>query len=239
MKHEIKSIRNKEESLTFRAMNAIKDYIYKNNLLKNSKLPSERELVELLGVSRVVVREAIKLLESLGLVKKIQGKGTYVDELKINLLSENIWHSLDKNKINLYEILEVRKELEKCVVKLAIEKINDSNLKELQDIIDGMKIEKNRIRYIEKDLKFHMKIIDILNNEFIKKLSSILIDFFMFLSLDNSNDYFKDGYSKYSSGLHQNIVEGLKKRNVKTVQDSMEDHFSAIIKQIKGEQIKS
>ena len=233
MVYKIKSIRNNEESLTFRAMNAVKDYIQKNNLLKGDKLPSERELGELLGVSRVVVREALKLLETLGLVKKLQGKGTYVGELKINILSRNVWQSLDKSNLNIIEVLEVRREFEKSIIKLAIEKVNDSDLQELKNIIDKMKIEKNRIRYVEQDLNFHLKFLGILKNEFIKKLSSILIDFFMFfIILDDSKKYLNVNYRTYSVRFHEEILDGLRKRDLKKVLDSMDDHFSSMRKEL-------
>ena len=71
----------KRESTLEVIVQQIKDQIKKGILKPGEKLPSERELASLLGVSRTSVREAIKALSFSGYLEVIQGKGTYVLEM--------------------------------------------------------------------------------------------------------------------------------------------------------------
>ncbi len=71
-------IKEKSVALSIQAKKKILEYIRENHLTPHEKLPSEARLVEMLGVSRHTVREALALLEQDRLIYKTQGKGTFV-----------------------------------------------------------------------------------------------------------------------------------------------------------------
>jgi len=72
--------RNHPDPLYVQLRTILKDKIDSKVLAVNDKLPSERELVEMYGVSRITVRQAIKDLENLGVLQSRAGKGIYVAE---------------------------------------------------------------------------------------------------------------------------------------------------------------
>lgn len=74
--------RNHPDPLYVQLRTVLKDMIDSKKLSVNDKLPSERELVGLYGVSRITVRQAVKDLENLGLLQTRAGKGIYVTEPK-------------------------------------------------------------------------------------------------------------------------------------------------------------
>ncbi|MBA8879703.1 GntR family transcriptional regulator [Phyllobacterium myrsinacearum] len=74
--------RNHPEPLYVQLRIILKSMIDNRELQLNDKLPSERELVEIYGVSRITVRQAIKDLENLGFLQTRAGKGIYVSEPK-------------------------------------------------------------------------------------------------------------------------------------------------------------
>ena len=74
--------RNHPDPLYVQLRKILKDKIDSKDLTVNDKLPSERELVEMYGVSRITVRQAIKDLENLGYLQTRAGKGIYVAEPK-------------------------------------------------------------------------------------------------------------------------------------------------------------
>jgi GntR family transcriptional regulator len=79
----------------------LQKYIKTNNMKAGDRLPSENELSELLGVSRLTLREAINTLKHEGLVYSVQGKGTFV-ACNIDLISDTL-----NNNLGITEMIEV------------------------------------------------------------------------------------------------------------------------------------
>lgn len=80
-------IKEKSVSLSQKVKEKIIEYIKEANLQPDSLLPSEMQLMEIFGVSRYTVREALALLEQDKILYKIQGKGTYINKLPTHIES--------------------------------------------------------------------------------------------------------------------------------------------------------
>jgi GntR family transcriptional repressor for pyruvate dehydrogenase complex len=83
------------------------------------RLPSERELVELLGVSRVSVREAIRSLEAVGLVEVQHGRGCFVTSSRSDSYASSFSHWLAVHRDEVLELLKVRGALDELAAELA------------------------------------------------------------------------------------------------------------------------
>jgi len=83
-----------------------------NKLKPGDKLPSERELAEMLRVSRSSIRDAIRGLELMGLVEPRQGAGTIVRELSAESLVNPFANALMRRQEMVSELLDFRKMLE-------------------------------------------------------------------------------------------------------------------------------
>ena len=81
-------------------------------LQPGDKLPSERDLAEMLRVSRGSIRDAIRTLELLGVVETRQGAGTLVREISVESLVNPFANVLQKRKDLVSELLDFRKMLE-------------------------------------------------------------------------------------------------------------------------------
>ena len=68
----------KSEKTYERVINYVKDEIWRGNLKRGERLPSERDLAELLGVSRNSVREAMRTLSLMGFISSIHGGGNFI-----------------------------------------------------------------------------------------------------------------------------------------------------------------
>lgn len=96
------------------------------------KLPSERELSEQLGVSRNSVREALRVLEIMGVVQSHQGAGNYVNDDFENNLVETMSMMYALNKIDDRQVADYREALETKAYILAMEQITREELQEMK-----------------------------------------------------------------------------------------------------------
>ena len=119
-------------------MKQIKDIVKSGELKRGDKLPSERELALRLNVSRTSVREAIKALETLGLVESKHGGGNYIKNDFEDILLEPLSIAFMLLGSNNSEILELRKVIEPEVAFMAAKNITENEIKELENIIEKL-----------------------------------------------------------------------------------------------------
>lgn len=111
--------------------------ISSGELKSGERLPTERALAESMGVSRTVIREAIRIMVDNNVLELRDGY-SYVRQLSFDEIVNNISKSVNPDDISMIEIMEVRSVLENYIVKKAVENITDEQIKELQTGIDKM-----------------------------------------------------------------------------------------------------
>lgn len=114
----------------------IEGAIRDNRYPRGAKLPTERELAESFGVSRSVVREAIKVLATSGLVESRQGSGTYVSNNPIPTITRAFTLSVSPDAESLDHIFEFRRMLEVEAARLAAQRRSDDDLAAMSAAID-------------------------------------------------------------------------------------------------------
>ncbi|PEQ95443.1 GntR family transcriptional regulator [Bacillus sp. AFS006103] len=135
------------------------------------KLPTEMELMEILNVSRPVLREALSSLESLGVINRKTREGTFFNN-KISSHPFSIMLSLAHD--NLQAMLEARMALELGLITIAAEKISDEELKRLKGTIEAIANNKEG-NYGEADIEFHRTIALSANNPIVEGMIDTLI----------------------------------------------------------------
>ena len=160
----------------------IKDMIDKGTLKKGDKLPSERDLVEQLKVSRTSIREALRALEVIGLIECRQGEGNYVkSSFEDNLFEPlSIMYMLEGS--NRDDIWELRKIMEVEAAGLAAKRITSGQLKELKEITESLMNSADEDINAEIDKQFHYKIAECSGNILIFNILrtvSTLVDHFI------------------------------------------------------------
>lgn len=151
------------------------DYINKNQLQANDKLPNETELMKKLNVGRGTIREAIKILNSKGIVVIRRGIGTFVAE-QIGISDDPLGFNFESDKVKiLQDALELRLLIEPQIISKTIDNITDDEIKELSIIIQEIEnlIHKNK-DYTQEDVAFHTMLASISGNQIIKKLMPII-----------------------------------------------------------------
>lgn len=122
-------LRNVERStLAEQVARALERMIVGGEWVEGTRIPSEPELMEQLGVSRNTVREAVRALTHVGLLEARPGDGTYVRSTSV--LAASVARRLER--CELHEVLEARECLEREAVRLAAERRTEQDLEAIE-----------------------------------------------------------------------------------------------------------
>lgn len=125
----------KQASTVERIVQALIGVIKSRRMRPGERLPSERELCELIGVSRPVLREALKALQVMSIVDIRQGAGAYLKPLVVEEVVEHldiVFHLDDTLYRDLYE---ARRVIEGCIARLAAVRITEAELRVIKENI--------------------------------------------------------------------------------------------------------
>jgi len=109
----------------------IQDGVRSGSLVPGQRLPTERELGESFGVSRAVVREALKVLSAMGLVEARQGSGNYIASNPVPSITRALILSATPQEESLLALFELREPLEPLAARLAAERRTDEQATEM------------------------------------------------------------------------------------------------------------
>lgn len=124
-----------------------------------AQIPSEAELGQQFGVSRVTLREAMKAIAAMGLVEVVQGKGTFVKARSTSPLIRPVAASIALENVTVFELIDVRRVIELETVERAAVYRNKKDLAELRRIVAEMEAPVvSPERYIDLDAEFHLRI---------------------------------------------------------------------------------
>jgi GntR family transcriptional repressor for pyruvate dehydrogenase complex len=118
-------------------------------------LPPEGELAKSHGVSRTVIREAMRGLRAHGLAEMSQGKPARVRPPDPKAVIASLEMLLRRNRASLLNLVEVRRPLESEIAALAAERSNDEHLRQLEHAIHELAAAPTLEQRIEADVKFH------------------------------------------------------------------------------------
>jgi GntR family transcriptional repressor for pyruvate dehydrogenase complex len=145
--------------------NRISTSILDGELAPCSRLPSERELAAKFNVSRPTLREAIHVLEALGLVEARHGDGTYVSKNPSALSPRVLKQLLERDDALLFDMIETRKEFEARNAELAAKHATEEHVRRLFQILDEMEADIRAGREeFEHELDFHLTIAEASHN---------------------------------------------------------------------------
>lgn len=136
----------------------VKQNIASGNLKKGDKLPSERQMSEMFGLSRATIREAIKALNTLGIIECSHGSGNYISSNLSNSLTEPLSIMFMLEGGHPGHTLELRRAIEFAAAGSAARNIEETELAHLRalcDCIEASTDENEKARY---DFQFHREI---------------------------------------------------------------------------------
>jgi len=143
------------------------------------RIPSEHELSERFGVSRITIRQALQNLTSIGLIETRPGKGRYVCNPEVGQLMQQLSPVLYLDNSSIMQVNEFREMLDVWSAKLAAQRATDADIEALQNnqaALEQAAQAENWQQFADLDLAFHMQVGAITGNTLITHTYAILYD---------------------------------------------------------------
>ncbi len=163
-------------SVKDQTLEQLKNYILSGVVQLGERLPSERALADALGVGRYSVREALKVLEAVGLVQSRVGEGTFLTTNTGASFGRILGLSLATWGGTMIELLDARKMIEVEAARAAAERATPADLKQVQRELTTMNGTDDVREYLKADMNFHRCIGVASHNAIISQFVGNLID---------------------------------------------------------------
>lgn len=216
---------SREASLSDRVAESITEAIVSGRLSPGQPLQPERELADNFGVSRTVIREAVRSLAAQGLVEARSGRGMQVATVGSDAISRSMRLYLRGNSsIDYRSVHEVRSALEIQIAGIAAERVTDENLARMADInqrLGQLSVEDVRTA-AELDVEFHREIAHATQND----LFVVMLDSIRDVLLEIRQSAFSaPGMIEYAVTAHQRVLDPLAERDPAKARAAMREHL--------------
>lgn len=211
----------------------------KSGKLKSGELlPSQRELAKMFNVGLGSVREAIKILDVMGYITVIRGKGTYIsDYLPLDFEQETLVKKAVE-AMSLADLIQAREIVECGAAKLAAKNAHPENISALEEL--GKKMEasfKDTRIFYQLDFQFHEAVAEASNNRAILEMAKLLVDrshkYISFMS-DALNISLPLRVEKAVSSA-RDVIERIKERDPIGAEQCMQQHINIVYDELDKE----
>ena len=207
-----------------RIVKQITNAITSGELKPGDKIPTEIELMESLGVGRNSLREAIKMLSALGVLKIRRGDGTYIAEKVSPSAFDALVYSLVMEQSTTQEMLELRQRLEIDILELAAQKATSEDIKKLEWLLDQFHSAFARGDFenaAQLDLQFHYMLVDTARNPLLGRIVKGVLDLFQ-----PSVKRTLEQYEAPKGNIHQSHI-----KMVEAIKNRQTNHITQIVKE--------
>lgn len=200
--------------------------IIMNGTIKpGEKLPPEKQLMELFGVGRSSLREAIRALVTLGLVEIKVPEGTFVSSSFGGFFTKHLALMSKISFDNIIDLVEARTAIEVDIAELAAKKATPEECNKLNDILTVMRDAKDNEQFLAADLQFHVTLAEIAKNSFMLHVINILRDItrewiMKVIELPSSKEL--------AANQHEKIAEAVRSNDVVAAGNAMREHLESV-----------
>jgi GntR family transcriptional repressor for pyruvate dehydrogenase complex len=204
----------------------VKAMILDGQLNLGDKLPTEREMAETLKLGRYSVREALRIMENMGLIESRQGSGNYLSSNICKNLTQSLSMLLLVKQVDFQEISQLRRAIELHAYRLAIDTVGKYHIDEMKNTLAKMKGATSK-KEAELDRTFHYLIIKASENKLmisIMEALSQLCEDFIEQVLKQSTAEMKEKFAQ----SHFKMLEGLETKNSDIGYRAINAHYDLI-----------
>lgn len=209
----------------------VRERIVKGELVQGDKLPNERDLALAYGVSRNVVREAVRALAKDGLVEVRQGSGTYVSNGTSVALGDSLELALSLGGTgkSLSNLIEIRTIIEPTVAGLAAMRATPDDIQAMEAEVELMDGALDNVKdFIAADHRFHVAVARATQNQLVPLILVPVVDV---LNDQRERLFFVVHSAKSAQDFHRRILAAIRKKDSVAAIEAMRGH----LKQVSGD----
>ena len=221
-----------KESVSEQVVTQLLAAIRAGKVKAEDRLPSERDLAISFGVSRPTIREAVRALVVLGVLKTRHGGGIFVSSLKAEDLLSPLQYFLSIQETSVDQLYDARELIEGGIAFRAAANASLEDVEHLNDIIQLQKLAINDpFKYRILDNEFHQYIHGLAKNSFLSRAANslnILGQEFRKVASESSDIILQSIFD------HMTIVKALKNKNSEQAENAMRCHMLNVLKSTKN-----
>lgn len=207
----------------------LREFFKKKSFKPGDALPKEMELVEALGVSRNVVREALSRLRMLGLVETKKKRGMILARPDVLGTFERVLDPLIIDQSTLQDLFELRLVLEMGLADLLFLRKTEKDIAELEEIALNENRGSEKGFRVQNEIAFHGKLYEISGNNTLKRFQVMLMPVFGYVTTLESEREYKSGTVSHLD-LVKILKNGTKEDFKAGMYEHLKPHFDALAK---------
>jgi GntR family transcriptional repressor for pyruvate dehydrogenase complex len=208
-------------------MQAILEMIASSDLKPGDMLPPERELGKQFGVSRTVIREAVRALKGKGLLDVRSGSGVRIVAVDESTVRESMRHFVHGSMVDYSKVDEVRRVLEVAAAGLAAERATPEDLELIDDTMERFSKESGDLEAsVQIDIEFHRAVAAATHNELFLVLHDSIGE--MLVEVRRRNLSRGPGERGLVVDMHRKIRDGIAAHDSEAAQQAMRDHLGHV-----------
>ena len=194
-----------------------------------TKLPSENELGQMFGVSRVPIREALRKLNTMGITQTRQGEGSFVLMVTPGMFMNSLLPMLVWNRKSMMDILEYRRIVEPENAALAALNADEDDIVNIAATIEDInRIGRPALEFAIADMKFHLDIARATKNSLLFNVSNVIRDVMVSYYRKINELMGIDRALKY----HRLIFEAIRDKEPDLARRWMQEHIATTIEDV-------
>ena len=202
----------------------LKSYIQSENLVPGDRLPTETELAEMFGVSRLSLREATKALEFLGILESRTGVGLTVGRIDLERVTNHLGFHPALHQADPVQLIESRIIIEVGVLPHVMQRMaeDETIYERLRSLVDQFQSARTLKTWIELDIAFHRMLLEASGLEPLVAFGDLLHVFFQ-----KFRESVKKAEWKAGTESHRRIVESLNAGKLDVAEDELREHIDS------------
>ena len=192
------------------------------------RLPTERLLAEQMGVSRNCVREALRSMETFGLIECRQGSGNYLSCRMSEPISEIFSIMLMLGTTNMEDVKAFRMELDKQACRTLAERADRAVMADKLALILEETPGDGGIQAIEVDARFHYELLQLLGNRLWMTIANAIFPVYRKGIKDTLIHASEEEQQRFSE-LHRAICEGIRAGSYEQCAQAIEEHYQLLV----------
>lgn len=225
-------------TLSQQAADHLLDHIEQHKMSPGDFLPSEGQLAAQFGVSRPIIREALRVLEAKDVITVVNGKGAMVKQLTNELLTAFFQRAARNRRGALVELMEIRRGIEVQSAWLAAQRRPDGDVQEITDVVADMREHLHDPRRFAKlDTRFHLLVAQASGNLMLYHLVESIRDPLEDSIREGLQHRTTEAQFERVQDLHEELLAAIEAADPKAAAAAMTQHFDdALMAMVTGQE---